>query len=516
MISAVGASVGPMSLGASFCIFGHYGTMFSILAVVPIVVTVITQLVKEPDTLVVSGSDLTPNRLMEDDVMANRTESQEATQACLDAIATHDDTVHAMITVTAEAALRQAEAADKASAQGRWLGLLHGMPMAIKDNIATAGVRTTAGSVFFTDHVPNENAPVVDRLMKAGAVMVGKATMHEFAFGIRSDNTVSPPCRNPWNLERVPGGSSGGSGAAVASNMCVGALGSDTGGSVRLPASINGISGLRPTHGRVPSHGSTPVSPSFDTIGPMARSVADVARIFAVIAGYDARDPHAVDRPLENFLPRLNDGIEGVRIGLPRNFYLENLNPEIEIAVQQAVRVLEGLGAKLVEIDVPGAAEMQHWATIMIFADACAFHAERLKTHPEKFSKPVYDRMTTGHSFTAVDYANALRAREAWKNDLARIFGEIDILLSPTLPTLVPPIAEDKSLLEATRDATRNTYAGAFGQLPGLSVPCGFSSDGLPIGLQLEAAWWNDPLLLRAGHAYQGRTDWHLRRPPLG
>ncbi|MDA0342190.1 MAG: amidase, partial [Proteobacteria bacterium] len=186
--------------------------------------------------------------------MANRTESQDATQACLDAIAARDGTVHAMITVTAEAALRQAEAADKAAAQGRWLGLLHGMPMAIKDNIATAGVRTTAGSVFFTDHVPNENAPVVDRLMKAGAVMVGKATMHEFAFGIRSDNTVSPPCRNPWNPARVPGGSSGGSGAAVASDMCIGALGSDTGGSVRLPASINGVSGLRPTHGRVPSH----------------------------------------------------------------------------------------------------------------------------------------------------------------------------------------------------------------------------------------------------------------------
>ena len=447
--------------------------------------------------------------------MASQTQSRDATQACLDAISAHEDKVHAMITVTAEEALRRADVADKAAGDGRWLGLLHGMPLAIKDNIATAGVRTTAGSVFFTDHVPNENAPVVERLMRAGAVMVGKATMHEFAFGIRSDNTVSPPCRNPWNPERVPGGSSGGSGAAVAADMCVGALGSDTGGSVRLPASINGISGLRPTHGRVPNHGSTPVSASFDTIGPMARSVADVARIFAVIAGHDARDPYAVNRPLENFLPSLNDGLEGVRIGMPRNFYLENLHPDIEAAVQKAAGLLESLGADLIEVDVPGAAEMQHWATIMIFADACAFHAERLNSHPEKFSKPVYDRMINGLAFTAVDYANALRAREAWKNDLARLFGGIDVLLSPTLPTLVPPISEDKSLLEATRDATRNTYAGAFGQLPGLSVPCGFSADGLPIGLQLEAAWWNDPLLLRVGHAYQGVTDWHLQRPPL-
>ena len=448
--------------------------------------------------------------------MASTTQSRDATQACLDAIEAHEDKVHAMITVTAEDAMRQAEAADKAAADGRWLGLLHGVPLAIKDNIVTAGVRTTAGSAFFGDHVPNENAPVVDRLMRAGAVMVGKATMHEFAFGIRSDNTVSPPCHNPWNLERIPGGSSGGSGAAVAADMCVGALGSDTGGSVRLPASINGISGLRPTHGRVPNHGSTPVSPSFDTIGPMARSVSDVARIFAVIAGHDARDPYAVTRPLENFLPSLNDGIEGVRIGMPRNFYFEDVHPEIDAATRQAAGVLESLGAELVEVDVPGAAEMQHWTTIMIFCDALAFHAERRKNNPEKFSPGVFDRMTHGESFTGVDYANALRAREAWKSDLARLFDGIDVLLSPTLPTQVPPIEEDVSLLEATKGCTRNTYAGAFGQLPGLSVPCGFSSDGLPIGLQLEAAWWNDPLLLRVGHAYQGVTDWHLRRPTIG
>ena len=271
--------------------------------------------------------------------MANQSESRDATQACLDAIEAHEDKVHAMITVTADEALRQADAADKAAREGRWLGLLHGMPLAIKDNIATAGVRTTAGSEFFSDHVPNENAPVVDRLMRAGAVMVGKATMHEFAFGIRSDNTVSPPCHNPWKLGRIPGGSSGGSGAAVAADMCVGALGSDTGGSVRLPASINGISGLRPTHGRIPNYGSTPVSASFDTIGPMARSVSDVARMFAVMAGHDARDPYTVDRPLENFLPSLNDGIEGVCIGVPRNFYFEDVHPDIEAATIKAASV---------------------------------------------------------------------------------------------------------------------------------------------------------------------------------
>tara|TARA_Y100000588_G_C14261342_1_gene927758 strand:+ start:1241 stop:2602 length:1362 start_codon:yes stop_codon:yes gene_type:complete len=446
-------------------------------------------------------------------IMQSFRKSRDAVEKCLAAAAQHEDKINSMITITAEEARRNADIADKAEEEGRWLGLLHGVPMAIKDNIETAGIRTTSGSTFFSDYVPNQNAAVVDRLLNAGAILVGKASMHEFAFGVRSNNTVSPPCRNPWNTKRIPGGSSGGSGAAVAAGICVGALGSDTGGSVRLPASINGVSGLRPTHGCVPNHASTPVSSSFDTIGPMARSVADVARIFAVIAGHDNRDPWSVDRPLLNFLPSLNDGIQKLRIGLPRNFYLENLHPEIEQIFFEAVKVLEELGVQLVEIDVPGASEMQAWATILIYSDACAFHEERLKNHKDKFSEQVYERMITGWAYTNVDCVNALQAREMWKMELAKIFSEVDILLSPTLPTLVPPVEEEKSLLEATKDATRNTYAGAFGQVPGLSIPCGFTSDGLPVGLQLEAAWWNDPLLLKVGHSYQKVTDWHSRKP---
>jgi aspartyl-tRNA(Asn)/glutamyl-tRNA(Gln) amidotransferase subunit A len=441
--------------------------------------------------------------------------SRSAVEACLDAIETHDNKINSMITVTADEALRQAELADKATDEGRWLGLLHGVPMAIKDNIETAGVRTTSGSLLFTDHVPNQNASVVTRLLNAGAIIVGKATMHELAFGITSDNTISPPCRNPWNLDRIPGGSSGGSAAAVAAGMCIGSLGSDTGGSVRLPASINGISGLRPTHGRVSNHASTPVSPSFDTIGPMARSVADVARIFAVIAGHDNRDPLSSNHPLLNFLPNLNDGVKGIRVGIPHNFYLENLHPEIEKAFNDAAKSLEGLGATLIDINVPGAAEAQHWATVLIFSDVCAFYSESLKEQPDKFSKDVFDRMITGFSYTNLDYANAMRAREIWKLELVKIFNSVDIILSPTLPTLVPPVGEDKSLLEATKDATRNTYAGALGQIPGLSIPCGFTTDGLPIGLQLEAAWWEDPMLLRVGHSFQEQTDWHLKRPNI-
>ena len=441
--------------------------------------------------------------------------ARDALETALDAIDRHDKAVNGMITVTAEDARAAADAADRAAAEGRWLGLLHGMPMAIKDNIQTAGVRTTSGSLHFKDVVPNQDAFVVERLRAAGAVIVGKATMQELAFGIRSTNPVSGQCHNPWDLSKVPGGSSGGSGAVLAAGMAQGTLGSDTGGSVRLPAAMNGVVGLRPTHGRVPNHGTTPVSASYDTIGPMARRVEDVARILAVTAREEPGSAPTSVESLGNFLPTLNDGVAGLRLGLPRNHYFEDCDPEIAEAVMTAVRTLESLGAKVVEVDVAGAEGTHQWATIQIYADACAYHATRLDEHPELFSDGVRERMLVGRTFTAVDYANAARAREAWQRTMAALFQGIDIMVSPTTPAPPPPIEEDKSLLEATRDASRNTYAGGLGAYPGLSLPCGFSKAGLPMGMQLEAAWWREPLLLRAGMAYQGATDWHTALPPL-
>ncbi len=445
--------------------------------------------------------------------MTTKGGAREALERSLDVIERDGERLNAFVTVAPEAAREAAEAADRAAAEGRWLGLLHGMPMAVKDCIETAGLRTTSGSTFFENHVPNDDAAVVARLRRAGAVIVGKAMLHELCFGVRSVNPVSGQCRNPWNTEQVPGGSSGGSAAALAAGMVEGALGSDTGGSVRLPASICGVSGLRPTVGRVPNHGATPVSATFDTIGPMARRVEDVARILAVIAGPDRRDPISIDQPLENFLPGLGDGIARVRMGVPGNFYFDDLADDIAEPVMAAVRELERHGAELVEVDVPGAEETHLHATVMIFSDACAYHAERLSERPEGFSKDVYDRMTNGWRYSAVDYARALRAREAWCRSLADLFERVDILVSPTTPADPPPVVDERTLLEATADATRNTYAGGLGAIPGLSVPCGFSAAGLPVGLQLEAAWWREPLLLRAGVAYQSATEWHLARP---
>ncbi len=439
-----------------------------------------------------------------------------ATEACIENIRRHNGTLNAVVTWDEEAALARAAEADHAAAEGRWLGLLHGMTMTLKDNIATAGMRTTSGARFFADHVPNQDAEVVRRLRGAGAVLIGKANMQELAFGVVTTNPVFGQCRNPWNPDHIPGGTSGGSGASVAAGMCQGSLGTDTGGSVRIPAAMTGVAGLRPTHGRISIRGVTPASMSNDTIGPMAREVADVARLFAALSGYDADDPVSADQPLANFLPTLGDGIAGARIGIARRFHFQRLHPEVEQAVLDSVAVFERLGAEIRDIELPGAELAQDWNIAQIYGDICAHFKERLDREPESFSPRVRARMMLGLDFTAVDYAEAMRGKEIWRRTLKRTFeNEVDMILAPTVPMPPPPITGDENLHEATRDAARFTYGSALSSHPGLSVPCGFTADGLPIGLMLEAAWWNEPLLFRAGVAYPRETDWHRRRPPM-
>ncbi len=445
---------------------------------------------------------------------APRRQAREAVEGCLARIEALDPALNAMITTTAEAAREAADACDRAAAEGRWLGLLHGLPVALKDNIETAGVRTTSGAAYLADHIPNRDAPAAARLKAQGAILIGKANLQELAWGVVSTNPVAGQCRNPWNPARIPGGSSGGSGAAVAADMAETALGTDTGGSVRIPAAMTGIAGLRPTHGRISIRGITPVSVAHDTVGPMARRVADVARIFAALAAYDPLDPVSRDLPLGNFLPSLGDGIAGVRVGLARNFFFEDVDDGVEAAVREGARTLESLGARLVDVALAGAETAQRWTTIMAYANACAYHRERLDAGPGAISRSVYERMMLGRDFSAVDYAEAMRGREAWQRTLAEAFETVDVLLAPTTPRPAPPIADERSLHRATQEATRFTYGGALASIPGLSVPCGFAADGLPVGMMLEAAWGAEPLLLRMGHAYQTATDWHLRRAP--
>jgi len=441
--------------------------------------------------------------------------AQDNLAVALEAIDSHSDKLNCLVTSTAEQAKEAAFAADKAASEGVWPGLLYGITMTIKDNIDTAGVRTTSGSLHFKDMVPNRDAFVIERLRSAGAVFVGKAAMQEFGFGVRTFSPVSGQCRNPWDQGRIPGGSSGGSGVTVAVGIAQASLGCDTGGSVRLPAAINGISGLRPTHGRVPNHGATPISASYDTIGPMARNVGDLARILSVISNEGTSAAPSSAKDLGNFLPTLNEGVAGLRIGVPRNHYFVGCDDEIAEATMSAIRVLEGQGARIIDVDVDGAEETQDWYTIQVYSDACAFHEKRIDEHPELFEPQVLERMLVGRTFTAVDYADACRAREGWQRSLSGLYQEIDILASPTTPQPPALIDDDTSLLEATKAAAHNSYAGGFGANPGLSLPSGLDRNGLPMGLQLEAAWWEEPMLLRAGTAYQAETDWHLAKPSL-
>ncbi|MGB3071634.1 MAG: amidase [Ottowia sp.] len=439
----------------------------------------------------------------------------EKTQAFLKQIERLNPSLNVFISVQAQSALEQARRVDDADRAGVSLGALHGMVISVKDNIDTAGVAATAGAEFLREHVPAQDAPVVQRLRDAGAIVIGKVNLAELAFGSRSYSAVGGQCRNPWNPSHIPGGSSGGSGASVAADMCEGSLGTDTGGSVRLPACFNGVSGLRPTHGRIPIRGVQPVSEHNDTVGPLARSVQDVARLYAVIAGYDALDATAADRPVEDVLPKMKDPISGLRIGIPRHHYFEALEAGVGEAVMAAARLLQQHGAVLVEVDVPLARDAHFHTSRAVYADVCHVYHDRLLNAPETITASVVERMREGFKTTGVQYAEAMAFRDQLRLGFREIFGQVDVMLSPTAPVGAPVIEDNASLLEATKAATRNTYAGAFASLPGLSIPCGFTERELPIGLQLEASWWNEATLLQLGAAYQGLTQYHEARAPM-
>jgi aspartyl-tRNA(Asn)/glutamyl-tRNA(Gln) amidotransferase subunit A len=439
--------------------------------------------------------------------------SLEATESYLERIERLDGDIGAFITVAADSAREQARAADEALESGRSLGPLHGLPVAIKDNIDTAGLRTTVGSSFFADRVPEADAEVARRLRQAGAVLLGKVTMHEFAYGATNDNAHFGACLNPWDLARIPGGSSGGSGAAVAAGLCAAALGTDTGGSVRIPAALNGVSALRPSNGRVSIRGVFPITWTFDTVGPIAHAVSDLAAFLDVLAGYDPDDPHSIDVPTDAYLDAAGGELDGLRIGVPRNFYFEDVDADIVNLVRAAADVLARGGAELEEIDLPGADDAVESATGMIRAEAFAIHRARLRERPEGFGEDVRRRLQLGESITGADYAEFRQRAREWCRTVERAFERVDLILSPSTGTTAPPAGLE--MIETTRRLVRLTYGWSLAGLPALSIPCGFSDDGLPAGLQLAATRFRETVLIRAGAAYQRATDWHLREPVL-
>ena len=440
----------------------------------------------------------------------------EETRRCLNNIERFDSVVNAFISVLAESALREAESIDRAREQGAVSGLLAGVPISVKDCIDVAGTPCTNGSTFFADYVPENDALVVQRLRQAGAVILGKTNLHEFAYGSTTQNPHYGSTRNPWDLDRIPSGSSGGAGASVAAQMCVGAVGSDTGGSVRTPAAINGVSGLRPSMGSIPMTGSfTRICPAIDTVGPLGESVEIVARMFAVMAGYDDDDLYSVRREQPDFLDSLDNGIKGIRIGLPQKFFLEDLEEGVGSAVEASAQRLAALGADIVEIELEGAEYAQQSVMPMVWADAYEYHRERVESAPEKFGRDVLDRILLGRDIAGCDYAAALRARERWNRTVDRTLEQVDVILTPTTPITAPLVEESSDMLSTTHHLTRFTYLFSWAGLPGLSVPCGFTSAGMPIGMLLNGRPWEETLLFQIGHSYQNDTDWHSRRPPL-
>jgi aspartyl-tRNA(Asn)/glutamyl-tRNA(Gln) amidotransferase subunit A len=421
--------------------------------------------------------------------------------------------LRAMISVNPRAIEEARDVAARSSHMR--LPAIAGRTVSIKDNIDTAGWTTTMGSAFFRDHVPACDAPVVARLRAAGAVVVGKANLHEFAFGGTTQNPHHGLGGNPWNVDAIPGGSSGGSGSSVAAGMCDISLGTDTGGSIRIPAALNGVVGLRPTHGRVPNTGCFPVSAANDTIGPLARTVAEVAWAHEVISGYDEGDDCTVDRPVDSWAHAFSRGVEGLRVGLPAHWCMTDLDPEVELRLREAIGALRTLGVVVREIELPDAHRAQGHLMPMVHADAASVHARHLDEQPERFGADVLDRMRHGQAVTGRVYAEGMRFKERWLRQLEHTFGDVDVILTPTCPVTAPLRIDTAQMLETTRKVSRFTYAWALAGTPALSVPCGFAANGLPVGMQLVAPRWHDSRVLALGAHYQAATAHHLRMPAM-
>jgi len=431
--------------------------------------------------------------------------------AHLDRIDRLDKTLNCYITVTRDRALADARDAEAAIRRGD-AGPLAGIPVAYKDLYATRGIRTTAGSALLAEWVPDHDSTCVSRLQQAGMVMLGKLITHEFAFGIQFPGHRFPPARNPWNLDHIPGGSSSGSGAALAAGLTVGALGSDTGGSIRGPAAFCGIVGLKPTYGRVSRAGVVTLSWTLDHTGPMTRTVEDCALMMQTLAGYDAADPASSREPVADYAATLRAGIRGLRVGVPRDYFFNDVKREVTGAFETAMGALRELGAEVRDVSIPSIWAAPAFMVIML-TEAFAYHARDLRERPELYGEVLREKMMAGALFTSDEYVQAQRLRARLRADMHHALTEVDVLATPTAPVTAPAFA---AVLDPNFPFGRSNMA-PFNMtgLPTLALPCGFSPSGLPISLQLAGRPFDEATVLRAGHAYEQATDWHRRRPPV-
>jgi aspartyl-tRNA(Asn)/glutamyl-tRNA(Gln) amidotransferase subunit A len=441
----------------------------------------------------------------------------ELTRACLDRIERLDPILKAFITITAESALREAQQAELEISKGNWKGPLHGIPLAVKDLVETAGVRTTAASAVLQDYVPEHDAYVVQRLRSAGAVLLGKLNLHEFAYGGSSMISHFGIVRNPWDTARITGGSSSGSASAVAAGLCYGAIGTDTAGSIRLPASCCGITGLKPTYGLVSARGVIALSWSYDHVGPMTRTVADAALLLQVIASYDAQDFYCQKFPPVHYPKAIEEQAgqaASLRLAVAQDFW-KDADPEVQKAVNEAVKVLGQFTSGIEDISLPTETDR----TVMR-CESFVFHQKYLPQHEDKYHPETLRRIRSGADVTATQYVENYRELFRSRRSFLKTFDHVDLIVTPTCPLLPPAVAELEAAPQDLRKKElvmlRNTRPFNGLGLPAISIPCGFSQSGLPIGLQIAGAPGAEDKVLALAHAYQNETDWHKRRPKIG
>ena len=440
----------------------------------------------------------------------------ELTQTCLDRIQKLNPELNAFITVTAESALAEARIAESEIFRGDWRGPLHGIPIAVKDLIDTAGTRTTAASELYRDRIPEEDAEVVRRLRRAGAVILGKNNLHEFAYGGSSLVSFFGEVPNPRNAQHIAGGSSGGSAAAVAAGLCYAAIGTDTAGSVREPAALCGCVGLKPTYGRVSARGVLPLSWSLDHVGPLAATVGDAAVVLQAMAGYDPLDPSSAKVPVDDYVSAWRAGSEHgamdaakkLRVGIPRSHFYDDLDDEVRAAVEDAISVIRTLVGEVRELQI----EVLTNRTVQS-AEAYAYHAENVARTPELYQPETLRRIRSGAEITAAEYIRSRQELDRERRRAHNFFAEVDLLVTPATPIPAPSIADLKKDADALRPAElillRNTRPFNVWGLPAISVPCGVTKTGLPIGLQIAGPHWREDLVLRLAHAYEIATAVH-------
>jgi aspartyl-tRNA(Asn)/glutamyl-tRNA(Gln) amidotransferase subunit A len=443
----------------------------------------------------------------------------EVTEAYLEAIERLDSSINAYRVVMAEQALEEARQAETDIGRGHWRGPLHGVPVGIKDLFDVAGVPNTMGSQILADNVPTEDARVVQRLRDAGAVILGKQNLHEFAFGITSENPHYGAVHNPWDLARVPGGSSGGTAAATAAGLCAGGIGSDTGASIRAPASFCGVVGLKPTYGRVSRQGALPLAWSLDHVGPIARSVRDVALLLQAIAGHDPRDQGSAAEAVPDYLAGLDFGIRGLRIGVPRDHFFEIVDAGVERAVRAAIDALRELGADLIDVALPHAKHSQAAGNVIMATEAAAWHDRWLTERAHEYGADVLQRIRGGQLVRATEYLRCQQLRALIQGDFALAFEQVDVVVGPTVPLIAPLIGKtfepSGPLNVPPRSiANRTTVPCNLTGMPAISVSCGFA-DGMPVGIQIMGPAFSEPLVLRVAAAYESATSWRNQQPPV-